>query len=183
MHPIRFGANADRRPPDYSSNLCPSKTNATWLFKGVFGPLYKTTGRRPKTPPQKSYSKCLRWTLIRWVIWRSSSRDTQKTKSETILCKEFSGGVQSFWCLAALLRESLQPSRYPCYALLVPHSRLQKPFCRAKFAGMIFVLSYEFLMKNAPKFSSNVRAFVLWVRKNPAEFPPNFPQNFPAKSI
>ena len=25
----------------------------------------KTTGRRPKTPPKKSHSKCFRWTRIR----------------------------------------------------------------------------------------------------------------------
>ena len=33
----------------------------------------KTTGSRPKTPPTKSYSKFLRRTQIRWVIWRSSN--------------------------------------------------------------------------------------------------------------
>ena len=39
---------------DYSSNLCPPKT-------GGLGLLYKkTTRRRPKTPPNKSYSKCFR---------------------------------------------------------------------------------------------------------------------------
>ena len=41
-----------RRPPDYSSNLCPTETFAIWLFGGCFGPpscflLYK----RPKTTP------------------------------------------------------------------------------------------------------------------------------------
>ena len=41
--------------------------------RGILGLLYKkTTGRRPKTPPKKSYSKCFRRTQIRWVIWRSS---------------------------------------------------------------------------------------------------------------
>ena len=63
-----------RRQPDYSSNLCPPKTFAIWLFLGgVLGLLYKkTTGRRPKTPRKKSYSKCFRWTQIGRVIWRSS---------------------------------------------------------------------------------------------------------------
>ena len=33
---------------------------------GLLGLLYKkTTGRRPRTPPKKSYSKCLRRTQIR----------------------------------------------------------------------------------------------------------------------
>ena len=41
---------------------------------GVLGLIYirKTTGRRPKTHPKESYSKCFRRTQIRWVIWRSS---------------------------------------------------------------------------------------------------------------
>ena len=39
-----------------------------WAF-----PKRKTTGRRPKTPPKKSYSECFRRTQIRSLIWRSSS--------------------------------------------------------------------------------------------------------------
>ena len=66
---------AIRRPPDYSSNLCPLKTFAIWLFKGVFwASKYKKSYRKEaQNTPQKSYSKCFRWTQIRWVIRRSSS--------------------------------------------------------------------------------------------------------------
>ena len=44
-----------RRPPDYSSNLCPPEIWSIWFFQGVFlGLLYKKKkGSRPKTPPQK----------------------------------------------------------------------------------------------------------------------------------
>ena len=45
------------------------------FFRGCFGAFYirKTTGRRPKTPPKKSYRSYFRRAQIRWVIWHSSS--------------------------------------------------------------------------------------------------------------
>ena len=65
------------RPPDCSSNLCPPKIFAIWLFwgGGVLGlvPVVFLINRRPKTPPEKSYSKCFRRTQSRWVIWWSSN--------------------------------------------------------------------------------------------------------------
>ena len=52
-----------RRPPDCSSNLCPPKTFAIWLFKGgvfwAFFLLFFLQKKGPKHPPKKSYSKCL----------------------------------------------------------------------------------------------------------------------------
>ena len=71
-----------RRPPDYSSNL--SAQNICYMtFWGVFWAsfllffLYK----RPKKT-QKSYSKCLRRTHIRWVIQRLSSALVQVPKKD-----------------------------------------------------------------------------------------------------
>ena len=56
-----------RQPPDYSSNLCVRLRDLRYDFSGgVLGRFFrKTTGRRPKTPPKKSYSKCVRRTQIR----------------------------------------------------------------------------------------------------------------------
>ena len=43
------------RPPDYSSNVCPPKAFAIWLFEGCFGPpsSWFSYIQRPKTPPKK----------------------------------------------------------------------------------------------------------------------------------
>ena len=60
-----------RRPPDYSSNLCPPQTFAIWLFGGCLGAsflLFSYIKKGPKHPLRKSYSRCLRRTQIRWVI-------------------------------------------------------------------------------------------------------------------
>ena len=49
--------------------------NAIYDFLGgCFGPpsCCFSIYNRPKTPPKRSYSKCLRGTQIRWAIWRSS---------------------------------------------------------------------------------------------------------------
>ena len=39
-----------------------------------------------------------------------------------------------------------------------------------------------FSRKMLRNFPRKFRAFILWVRKNPAKFPPNFPRNFPPKN-
>ena len=53
-----------RRPPDYSSNLCPPKLFAIWLFRGCFGPfMYDNNRKEAQKTPQKSYSKCFRLML------------------------------------------------------------------------------------------------------------------------
>ena len=85
-----------RRPPDYSSNLCPPETFAIWPFVGCFGPLsccFSYT-KGPNDPLKKSYSKCLRRTQIRWVIWRASKipiltppHPTKTFRAETTLLK------------------------------------------------------------------------------------------------
>ena len=61
-----------RRPPDYSSNLCPPETFAIWLLGGVLGllPVVSSDIKGPKQPLKKSYSKCRKRTLIRWAIWQ-----------------------------------------------------------------------------------------------------------------
>ena len=84
-----FKPKVCRRPPDYSSNLCPPKTFAIWLF------------RRPKTPPKKSYSKCFRRTQIRWVIWRSSSLAGQLHVTwypKCLLLKDETSLFRLIWC-------------------------------------------------------------------------------------
>ena len=48
---------------------------------------------------------------------------------------------------------------------------------RAKYFSELRSFSRKMLRKFPPK------AFVLWVRKNPAKFPPNLPQHFPAKKF
>ena len=55
-----------RRPPDYSSNLCPPKTFSVLLVWGVFGAssLLFSDIKGPKHT-LKSYSKCLRRRQIR----------------------------------------------------------------------------------------------------------------------
>ena len=50
--------------------------------------------------------------------------------------------------------------------------------CRRKLARKIFFEARIFSRKMPRKF----RAFILWVRKNPAKFPANFPPNFPPKN-
>ena len=70
-----YGACFSRRPPDYSSKLCPPKTFAIWFFRGVLDLVYKKNNRKEaQSTPKKSYSKCFRRTQIRWVIWRSCIR-------------------------------------------------------------------------------------------------------------
>ena len=73
--PLLKGPSLMRRPPEYSSNLCPPKTFAIWLW-GVFWAsflLFFLIYKRSRAPLEESYSKCLRPTQIRWVIWRSST--------------------------------------------------------------------------------------------------------------
>ena len=68
-------SHISRRPPDYSSNLCPPKTFAIWLFGGCFGhpSCCFSCIKGPKHPLKKSYSKSFRRTQIIWAIWRSSN--------------------------------------------------------------------------------------------------------------
>ena len=63
-----------RRPPDYSSNLCPPKTFAIWLLGGCLGlpSCCFSAIKGPKHPLKKSYSKIFRRIQIWWVIWQSS---------------------------------------------------------------------------------------------------------------
>ena len=65
-------AKVIRRQPDYSSNLCPPKTFAIWLFGECFGPPSCCFSyiKGWKHPPKKS---SLRRTHIRWEFWQSSS--------------------------------------------------------------------------------------------------------------
>ena len=66
---------------------------------GVLGLFVReTAGRRPKTPPKKSYSKCFRWTQIRWVIWLSSRSKT---------------GILKGWCTNSFLKMCTIPTRLP----------------------------------------------------------------------
>ena len=47
--------------------------------------------------------------------------------------------------------------------------------CRTNFARKIFFVLRNFSRKILRSFPRNVWAFILWVRKNPAKYPPNFP--------
>ena len=44
-----------------------------------------------------------------------------------------------------------------------------------------FVELRNFFRTNAPKFSRNFQAFILWAQTNRTKFPPDIPQDFPAK--
>ena len=44
--PVHLPWLLTRRPPDYSSNLCPPKTFAIWLLRRALGLLYKKNNRK-----------------------------------------------------------------------------------------------------------------------------------------
>ena len=54
--------------------------------------------------------------------------------------------------------------------------------CRTNFAWMIFFVLRNSSRKMFRSFPRNFRAFISWVRKNPAKFPPNFPPKNQKKS-